>query len=134
MSWITHVGRALPTPDRTPETVPYWEGAARGELWLRRCVACGRHHHYPRSVCPFCFAPDPDWVRADGRGTVYSFSVVDRVAVSYVIAWVRLDEGPIVMSNLVECDSARLAIGQRLRLAPPPEDGGPPIPMFVPDI
>ncbi len=132
MSLLTHVGRDIPVPDRTPESAPYWDGAARGELWLRRCVACDRHHHYPRSSCPFCFAPDPAWVRASGRGTVYSYSVVDRAAVPYVIAWVTLEEGPTLLSNLLGCEAAAVHVGMAVRLAPPPGEGGPPIPMFVP--
>jgi len=132
----THIGirTDIPTPGRSPETAPYWDGAARGELWLRRCGGCGRPHHYPRSICPFCFAPEPAWERASGRGVVYSYSVAGRADAPYVIAYVTLAEGPTMMTNLVDCDPAALAIGQPVVLAAPPAEGGPPIPMFRPEV
>ena len=129
---ISLAGREIPTPDRTPETEPYWAGAARGELWIRRCAGCGRAHHYPRALCPFCFAPEPAWERASGLGVVYSYSAVLRAPAPYVIAYVTLAEGPTMLTNLVDCDPARLAVGMPVRLAVPPAEGGPPIPMFRP--
>jgi len=125
-------GREIPTPDRCDETRPFWEGADRGELWLRRCTACQQAHHYPRSICPFCFHPETRWERASGRGTLYSYSAVMRTAVPYVIAYVTLEEGPTVMTNLIDCDPEQLSVGNAVVLAPGPSEGGPPVPMFRP--
>jgi uncharacterized OB-fold protein len=122
----------IPEPMRSPETAPYWDGAARGELWLRRCPSCGKAHHYPRSICPFCFAPDTTWERASGRGTLYSYSVAKDASGPYVIAYVTLAEGPTMMTNMIDCDPAALKIGQPVALAASPAEGGPPIPMFRP--
>jgi len=122
-------GRDIPAPDRTPETEAYWSAWERGELWLRRCKQCGKAHHYPRSLCPFCFG-ETGWERASGQGVVYSYSLVLRAAVPYAIAYVTLAEGPTILTNLVGCDPAGIAIGAPVRLAPGPAQGGPPIPMF----
>ncbi|MBP7565346.1 MAG: OB-fold domain-containing protein [Burkholderiaceae bacterium] len=122
----------IPVPERSPETHPYWDGAARGELWLRRCGSCGRPHHYPRSTCPFCFAPDPAWERASGHGVVYSYSVAGPADAPYVIAYVTLAEGPTMLTNLIGCDPQAVAIGQPVVLAAGPAAGGPPVPMFRP--
>lgn len=130
--FITAAGRDIPTPDRTPETAPYWEGAARGELWVRRCASCNKAHHYPRSICPFCFHADTRWERAGGGGTIYSYSAVLRAPVPYVIAYVTLDEGPTMMTNIVECDPARLSAGQRVEMVACPSKDGSPVPMFRP--
>jgi len=130
-STITAAGRDIPAPERTDEARAYWSGAERGELWIRRCPACGRAHHYPRTICPHCFAADTVWERASGRGVIYSYSAVLRAAHPYVIAYVTLDDGPTMMTNLVDCDPDALAIGQRVEMAPPPAQGVA-IPMFRP--
>ncbi|WP_288253248.1 OB-fold domain-containing protein [uncultured Hydrogenophaga sp.] len=129
---ITIDGRDFPAPQTCAETLPYWDGAARGELWLRRCTACAKAHHYPRSICPFCFVPDTRWERASGRGTLYSYCAVLRAAVPYVIAYVRLEEGPVMLTNLTDCDPARLVVGMPVSLAPARPGATVQIPVFRP--
>lgn len=124
-------GRDIPEPQKCAETQPYWDGVERGELWLRRCVACGKAHHYPRSICPFCFAPDTLWERASGRGEIYSYCPILQ-GVPYVIAYVRLAEGPVMMTNLIDCDPRGLRVGMPVVLAPPRTDASVNIPVFSP--
>jgi uncharacterized OB-fold protein len=124
--------RDIPLPARSTETAAYWDAAAQGQLLVKRCRDCGQAHHYPRSLCPFCFSSRTEWETASGLGTVYSYSVMRRAKQPYVIAWVTLAEGPTLMTNLIGCSVDSLAIGQAVRLAPGPAEGGPPIPMFVP--
>ncbi len=50
----------------------------------------------------------------------------------YAVAYVTLDEGPTMLTNLVDCDLDRLAIGQRVRLVFTPTEGGAPVPTFRP--
>jgi uncharacterized OB-fold protein len=71
-------------------------------------------------------------VQASGRGVVYSYSVMRRVPVPYALAYVTLDEGVTMMTNIVDCDLDAIRIGQRVRLVFKPTDGGPPVPMFTP--
>jgi uncharacterized OB-fold protein len=54
-----------------------------------------------------------------------------RAEVPYAIAYVTLDEGPTMMTNLVDCDFDRLKIGQRVKVVFTPTDGGPPVPTFT---
>ncbi len=124
--------RRLVAPTVHPETKPYWDGAAQGRLMVKRCDACGEHHHYPRSHCPFCFSARTLWREASGRGTIYSYSVMRRAEVPYVIAYVTMDEGPTMMTNIVDCDVDTLRIGQTVKLAFRDTEGGPPLPMFTP--
>ena len=68
----------------------------------KHCNACGKPHWYPRVVCPLCGSDDVEWREASGRGEVYSFSVVRRMGEPYVLAFVTLEEGPTVMTNIVD--------------------------------
>jgi uncharacterized OB-fold protein len=115
-----------------PETIPYWEAAARGELLLKRCQSCGAAHFYPRVLCPFCFSDKTEWLRAAGMGTIYSFSVMRRAEQPYAIAYVTLDEGPTMMTNIVDCDLDAIRIGQRVRLVFKRAENGQAVPMFTP--
>jgi uncharacterized OB-fold protein len=124
--------RKIPAPVPTPETAPFWEAAAQGRLLVRTCTACGRGHHYPRPICPFCGSDRTEWREASGRGVIYSYSVMHRATPPYAIAYVTLDEGPTMMTNLVDCDFAVLRIGQPVRVVWTPSDGGPPVPTFTP--
>jgi uncharacterized OB-fold protein len=99
--------RPLPQPI-TPEAKPYWDGLKEGALMLPRCTACGGTFFYPRVICPRCGARDIGWIKASGRGTLYSFAIAHqsinramRVPPPYVLAMVELAEGPRMLTNLV---------------------------------
>jgi uncharacterized OB-fold protein len=124
--------RTIPAPSTTPETQAFWDAAAAGTLLLKRCTACGESHHYPRAICPFCGSDRTEWREASGRGTVYSYSVFRRAPIPYAIAYVTLDEGVTLMTNVVDCDLDTIRIGQAVRVTFKPTDGGPPVPMFTP--
>ena len=124
--------RKIPAPDANPETRPFWEAAAGGRLLIGKCTACGKPHYYPRAICPFC-AGATEWVPSSGRGAVYSYSVMRRVPAPYALAYVTLDEGVTMMTNIVDCDLDGIRIGQRVRVSFKPTEGGPPVPMFTPE-
>lgn len=104
-----------PLPSINPLSRPYWDAARRHELVLQRCVACGRHRFPPSERCPACLDPGTEWVRASGRGRVWSwirmwqryFPSFD-ADIPYVVAYVELDEGPRMMTALVDCDPAAI--------------------------
>lgn len=125
--------RKLPTPEVTPETQPFWDAAAQGTLMIKRCGACGEPHYYPRALCPFCLSADTRWEAAAGTATIYSLSTMRRgPAAPYTLAYVTLDEGPAVLTNIATDDHDALAIGQPVRVHFAASDGGPPYPMFAP--
>jgi uncharacterized OB-fold protein len=124
--------RKIPAPETNPETKPFWEAAAQGRLLIKKCVTCGEAHFYPRTICPFCGSDKTEWVTASGRGTVYSYSVMRRVPVPYALAYVTLEEGVSMMTNIVDCDLDAIRIGQPVTVAFKPTEGGPPVPMFRP--
>lgn len=95
-----------PKPVPTPETHHYWEGARAGELRLQRCRSCARAYFPPRPFCPRCASGDTEVFRASGRATLYSYVIHERPAPGfeppYAIAVVALEEGPRMMTSLVD--------------------------------
>ena len=124
--------RVIPAPTPNPETQAFWDAAAQGRLLIKKCRACGEAHYYPRALCPFCGSDATEWQAAKGTGVLYSYSVMRRSDTPYAIAYVTLDEGISMMTNLVGCDFDRLAIGQRMKVVFTPTEGGPPVPTFTP--
>lgn len=124
--------RTIPAPKVLPDTLRYWTAADEGHLLVKRCTACGEFHHYPRDLCPFCLSDATEWTTAAGTGTLYSFSTMGQGDAAYTLAYVTLDEGPTMLSNVVGCDPATLAVGQRVRVVFTPSDGGHAVPMFTP--
>ena len=129
---MTSKERTYPAPEPNPETKRFWEAAAQGQLLLKKCGDCGEVHYYPRALCPFCGSDRTDWQPASGRGTVYSWSVMRRAETPYAIAYVTLDEGVTMMTNIVDCDLDGIRIGQPVRVVLKPTAGGPPLPAFTP--
>jgi hypothetical protein len=124
--------RKIANPRRDPESAPYWEAAARGVLLLKRCRSCGKTHYFPRPLCPFCMSAETEWIEARGSGEIYSFSVMRRATPPYALAYVTLDEGVRVLTNIVQCDFDAIRIGQRVMLVFEASENGSPIAMFRP--
>ena len=114
-----------------PESQPFFHAAQEGRLLLKVCADCNRPHYYPRAVCPFCASPRTEWLESTGRGAIYSYSVMRRVDKPYAIAYVTLDEGVTLLTNLVDCDFDALRIGDAVRVVFKPQ-GDLVIPMFTP--
>jgi uncharacterized OB-fold protein len=112
-----------PLPRIDEESRGYWEGLVRHELYFQRCRDCGTQRFPPRAVCPVCLSSSTEWVRASGRGTVYSFTVTHqnqspgfRESLPYVLAVVQLDEGPRMMTNVVECAPDDVKVGMAVEV------------------
>ena len=123
---------AVPAPARLPDTERYWEAAREGILLIKRCRHCRRVHFYPRIICPHCLGEETDWEAASGRGTIYSFSHVDRKGDAWTLAYVTLEEGVTMMTNLVDCNPAALQVGQPVTVTFVASRDGQPVPMFRP--
>jgi len=104
-----------PIPPIDPWTEPYWTALREGNLLLQFCPSCQEHIFYPRQSCPHCFSEHLTWLKATGRGKVYAYTVVENNAPSpfldempFVIAIVILEEGVRLMTNIVDCDPAKI--------------------------
>ena len=122
----------IPSPAVTTETAQFWAKANEGQLTVPQCKSCGKFHWYPRANCPFCSSDQVELKPASGKGTIYSYSVSRRGKDSYVIAYVTLDEGVTMMTNIVNADAAKLKIGQAVRVAMVASEDGQKVPMFEP--
>ena len=124
--------RKIPFSPNNPESLPFWTAAAVGKFIVRKCVSCQKVHWYPRAICPFCFSDKTEWVPVSGRGKIYSFSVMRRAPEPYAIAYVTLEEGATMLTNIVDYDFNALKIGQEVKIAFKPSEGAFPVPMFTP--
>ena len=98
--------RARPKP--TPETQHFWDGCKQGELRLQTCETCAKTYFPPRPFCPACGSRKVRVSKASGKATLYSYVINHRPLAPgftepYAIAVVTLDEGPRMMTNIVEC-------------------------------
>jgi acetyl-CoA acetyltransferase/uncharacterized OB-fold protein len=104
-------------PQRTPETAFFWDGCDNGQLLLQHCRSCDQPWYPAQRNCPRCQGDDITIVSASGQGRLVSYVVNHRdtpgFAAPYVIALVELDEGPRMLTNLVDVvpDPDRLPVG-----------------------
>lgn len=97
---------------------PYWDGAKQGELRLQRCTSCKQLRYPISTVCPNCLSTELEWETMSGRGTVYTFGVFRHQyngawseRVPYAVSIVQLEEGPFVISDLVDVAVGDVRIG-----------------------
>jgi uncharacterized OB-fold protein len=125
-----------PSPGVTLETQPFWDATREGRLVLPRCDACEFVIWYPRRFCPACGSRNVSWFEAAGTGTVYTFTIVAkgtgpyRDSGPYVVAFVELDEGPRLMTNIVDVPPESVAVGQRVAVVFTPTEDGTALPRF----
>jgi uncharacterized protein len=113
----------LPVPFPNPDSQPYWEAARNEDLVIRKCKDCGQLHFMPRHLCPHCWSTELEWVKASGRATVHSFTVIRRAPipsyadrVPYVVALVDLEEGPRMLTNIVGDDALNTQVGSAVEV------------------
>ena len=107
-----------PLPRIGPDTAPFWAAARTGKLRLPGCASCGRVHWPAGPICPFCLSDAIAWRDASGRGTVSTFTVIHKAwfaafaeEVPYNVVQVELEEGPRIITNLVDVPPGGLTIG-----------------------
>ena len=127
-----------PVPRPSPESRVFWDGAKEKKLMLPRCKACGQFWFPPSQRCRHCLSADFAWIESKGQGRIYSFVVYHRVYhpafeqdVPYVVAIVELDEGPRLLSNIVETPAGEVRCDARVRVVFDECRSGMAIPQFV---
>lgn len=106
--------RISPSPSALSDA--FYAGCREGHLLLQQCDVCSRWQFYPRILCTHCGGRELHWRPASGQGRIATFTVV-RHAVSpayeapYVVALVDLEEGPRMMSHIVDCDPDAVRVG-----------------------
>jgi hypothetical protein len=118
-------------------TAPWWDATRERRLLVQRCRSCGHLQHYPRDICSACGALDPELVDASGHATVYSFTIVNRAPgpafePPYVVALVRLEEGPVLLTNIVGCPPEDVRCDMAVTVTWEDLPDGRRLPMFTP--
>jgi uncharacterized OB-fold protein len=96
-------------PITLPETAPFWEGADANRLMIQRCRSCANFYFPPAPICPSCTSRDIEWTQASGRATLYSFAIAQSpwpqwsVSGPMSVAMIQLEEGPRLLSTIVDC-------------------------------
>lgn len=114
-----------PLPAITTEAKPFWEAAAKQKLTIQRCQDCNAWVWTPRPSCNECGSEKVEWTEVSGKGEVYSFTVIRQVVgraaskafepdIPYVIAWVDLDEGPRLITNIIGCPVEDVKLGMKV--------------------
>ena len=125
-------------PKATPETKHFWDGTQAGELRLQRCNKCTKAYFPPRPFCPACGCREVSVFKASGKAKLYSYVIHHRPVPGftppYAIAVVELDEGPRMMSNIVDCPQTpeALVLDMPLEVAFEKMDEAITLPLFRP--
>jgi uncharacterized protein len=107
--------KQLPAISETDK--PFWEAAKRHELVAQKCLNCGTYYSLP-TYCIACDNPKMAWVKVSGRGEVFTFVVYHQLYhpgwkgdIPYNVSWIKLDEGPLIISNIINCKNESIYIG-----------------------
>lgn len=112
-----------PAPVSTPETQEFWNGCNEGILRVQKCETCESHVFFPTLICQKCRSDRLMWVDCSGFGTIKTFTIVRRAVgafapdAPYTIAIVALDEGPQLMTYIVDYQESDLKIGKRVTVS-----------------
>ncbi|MBM3946509.1 MAG: Zn-ribbon domain-containing OB-fold protein [SAR202 cluster bacterium] len=111
---------AVPPPLPLPnlDDKPHWDGLRRHELLIQKCADCGALRHPPRPICHACRSGRKEWVKASGRGVVYSYTIVPQAThpawrdkVPYAVVIVELEEDVRLVSNLEGVPNEQIKVG-----------------------
>ena len=112
---MPETNRPKPLPVVTEENRPFWEGCQQGKLLLQYCIECQRYQFYPRLYCMKCGSNSLRWIEASGHGVLYSYTIIHQNKspefvhdTPYNVAIVQLEEGPRMLSNIVDIDPTDL--------------------------
>ena len=110
-----------PLPKPSSFTAEFWSAAKGHELKIQRCKDCKKHVFYPRPFCSHCISANLEWIKASGKGKVYTYTIVRRAAfpgfdedVPYVYGIVELEEGPKMTTNIVGVKPEKVHIGMEV--------------------
>jgi uncharacterized OB-fold protein len=135
-----YLGMPLSLDDLDVENRAYFQHCAGHNFHLQACAVCRLLRYPPTTACPWCMAPESQWVPVDARGAVHSYTEVHhaiqpafKAVTPYLVLLVDLDiqkgkptehEALRVVGNLATADGrlappemvGRVGIGTRVRM------------------
>lgn len=121
----------LPLPQPFEEALPFWESLKRSELRIQKCQDCSELSHPPKAMCASCHSFRMGWELMSGRGAVFSYIVTRQPIHPALVGYtpfatvqVQLEEGPIVVSNVIDVppDEIRIGLSVRATFVPANDD------------
>ncbi|MDR3069908.1 MAG: OB-fold domain-containing protein [Propionibacteriaceae bacterium] len=107
-----------PLPTIIQDTARFWESAREHAVELQKCDECGYWRFYPGPVCHSCGSFAYTWTPISGKGKIWTYTVLYRARgnayqddVPIAIGLIELEEGAILMSNIIDCQPEDLKIG-----------------------
>jgi uncharacterized OB-fold protein len=120
---MSDYNKPLPKPD--PVTKPYWDSLKEHAMKIQKCNDTGNFFFYPRGISPFTGSTNTSWEAVSGNGEIYALTIIptQRSAwpgfeAPYVIAMVQLEEGPKLMTHIinVEADPEHVKVGMPVKV------------------
>jgi len=125
-----------------PDTQAFWDATKDEKLVYQQCNDCNEVVFTPRAHCTNCGGDNLAQKESKGEGAVYTYSVVRQNRNpafadlgAYALAYIDLDEGFRMLSNVVGVDNplTDVNVGQRVKVTFEKQDEGDyPIPLFEP--
>lgn len=111
-----------PLPEMDEELQSFWDACKTHELRVQQCHTCGTCY-YPSSICSNCDDPKMEWVKVSGKGKLHTYTIFHQLYhpafkddIPYNAAIIELDEGPLLLSNVVQCKNEDLKLGMPLEV------------------
>ena len=120
---MTEVAYDKPLPKMGGLTREFYDWCRQGELRFQRCKNCGSFRHVPREICAECSSFDWEWVRSSGRGSIYTWTVVERAlhpafgkSTPYAPVVIEMEEGVRLLSQMLDVPPGELKIGMPVQV------------------
>ncbi|HEX2227405.1 MAG TPA: Zn-ribbon domain-containing OB-fold protein [Candidatus Binatia bacterium] len=131
-----------PLPEITPVNKPFWDAAKAGKLMMQKCQNCGTWVFCPRPVCGECASDKLEWVEVSQKGKIFAFTIIREVVgtalagfapdIPYVTAWVDLEDGPRICSNVIGSPIDQIKIDMPVEVVFEDAGAGVTLPKFRP--
>jgi len=110
-----------PLPGMDGLTKEFYDFCKAEALHFQKCSSCGTFRHVPREMCAQCNSFEWQWAKSTGRGTIYSWVVINRAlhpafhdpnpeAVPMAPVVVEMEEGVRLLANMVDCPPDQLTM------------------------
>ena len=116
-----------PLPGLDGLTKEFYDFCKEESLSFQKCTSCGTFRHVPREICAECNSFDWEWVKSSGKGTVYTWTVVNRAQhpafydpdqkVPMAPVVIEMEEGVRILSNMIDCLPEELEIDMPVEVA-----------------
>lgn len=129
-----------PAPEPKNFSQPFWDAAKEKKFLIQYCTQSGKYQFFPRPTSIFTGGQDLEWREASGKATLYSYTVTRRPPPAfrgqepYIIGSIELEEGPRIMTTVINCAVDDVKVGMKLRLAWDEVNEDYNYPVFEPDV